>query len=94
MTEFASPREFTVGPLRREFQDEFQDAVSAREAQFNTALAEVCASLARCRWDGGATFGYAFTAKDVSTVDYFHPSVTGQASLAGVSWPAGYWGAP
>jgi lysophospholipase L1-like esterase len=71
-----------------------RDAVSAREAQFNAALAEVCAAMARCRWDGGATFGYAFTARDVSTVDYFHPSVTGQASLARVSWPASYWGTP
>jgi lysophospholipase L1-like esterase len=66
-------------------------AVSARQALFNAALAEVCASLDRCRWDGGATFTYAFTAADVSTVDYFHPSVTGQASLARVSWAASYW---
>ena len=68
-----------------------RDAVSAREAEFNKALAEVCASLARCRWDGGAAFGYAFTTRDVSTIDHFHPSVTGQASLARVSWGASYW---
>jgi hypothetical protein len=68
-----------------------RDAVSAREAEFNKALAELCASLARCRWDGGAAFGYAFTTRDVSTIDHFHPSVTGQASLARVSWGASYW---
>jgi lysophospholipase L1-like esterase len=69
-----------------------RDAVSAREAEFNKALAEVCASVARCRWDGGAVFGYAFRTTDVSSVDYFHPSVTGQKTLAALSWKVGYWG--
>ena len=30
--------------------------------------------------DGGATFGFAFGAAHVSTVDYFHPSVSGEAA--------------
>jgi hypothetical protein len=32
-----------------------------------------------------------FTTSDVSTVDYFHPSVTGQKHLAGETWAASYW---
>ena len=32
------------------------------------------------------TFSY-----DISTRDYFHPSLAGQTKLASVSWAAGYW---
>lgn len=63
-----------------------------QEAADNNALATVCAQFANCRWDSYATFGIAFTTRDVSTVDYFHPSVTGQNKLAGVTWAASYWG--
>lgn len=66
--------------------------VVTQEAADNNALATVCAKYANCRWDGYATFNTAFTTKDVSTVDYFHPSITGQNTLASVSWKAGYWG--
>jgi lysophospholipase L1-like esterase len=65
--------------------------VVAREQEFNAALASVCGATPNCRWDGGATFGYAFQKSDVSTVDYFHPSVSGQNKLAGVTWAASYW---
>jgi hypothetical protein len=34
------------------------------------------------------TFNTAFTTSDVSTVDYFHPSLAGQAKLANATWPA------
>jgi hypothetical protein len=43
-----------------------------------------------CRTDGGATYNTTFVASDVSTRDYFHPSVAGQTKLAAVSWSAGY----
>ncbi|HEX7171457.1 MAG TPA: PKD domain-containing protein [Candidatus Limnocylindria bacterium] len=67
--------------------------VRQRNIDFNTQLAEVCMSYDRCLWDGNAVFGTAFTSSDVSG-DYFHPSVTGQAKLAAVSWAAGYsWAA-
>jgi lysophospholipase L1-like esterase len=68
-----------------------RQAVLAREEADNAALASVCGQFANCLWDGGKTFGYAFRTTDVSTVDYFHPSVTGQATLAALSWAAGYW---
>lgn len=65
--------------------------VRQRNIDFNTALARVCAEFAQCKWDGNATFNYQFTANDVSKVDYFHPSKTGQKNLAQQSWLAGYW---
>ena len=66
--------------------------VVQREVDYNTALASVCAQYARCRFDGNAVFNLAFTASDISTRDYFHPSLAGQKKLAAVSWSAGYWG--
>jgi lysophospholipase L1-like esterase len=69
--------------------------VAQRDADFNTQLATVCALYPRCRFDGNAVFNTAFTAADISTRDYFHPSVAGQAKLAAVSWQAGpYVAAP
>jgi hypothetical protein len=65
--------------------------VVSREEAFNQILAEVCASHARCRWDGGAVFNYQFSASQVSTLDFFHPSLSGQASLARVTWTASWW---
>lgn len=66
--------------------------VLQREIDYNTVLAQVCVVYARCRFDGNAVFNYAFPASDVSTRDYFHPSIEGQRDLAAVSWPAAYWG--
>jgi lysophospholipase L1-like esterase len=66
--------------------------VLQREVDFNAALARVCAVYAQCRVDGNAVFNLAFAASDVSTRDYFHPSLAGQKKLAAVSWSAGYWG--
>jgi lysophospholipase L1-like esterase len=65
-------------------------AVAQRNVDFNTVLAEVCAQHAQCRWDGNAVYNVAFTRSDVSG-DYFHPSVTGLAKLASVTWAAGWW---
>lgn len=66
--------------------------VLQREADFNAALESICAQFTRCRFDGGAVFGTTFTVSDVTTRDYFHPSIAGQAKLAAVTWSAGYWG--
>jgi lysophospholipase L1-like esterase len=67
-------------------------AVQQRVNEYNQALAEVCAGYpATCRWDGGAVAGYAFTKADISTRDYFHPSLSGQATLATVTWPRTQW---
>jgi len=69
--------------------------VAQRNVDFNTQLAEVCAASAHCRWDGNAAYNTVFTTSDAAG-DYFHPSISGQAKLAAVSWRASYWpnGAP
>jgi len=72
--------------------DADRDAVAQQEAIDNWIMANVCAAFANCRFDGYATYAYRFTAGDVSPIDYFHPSVTGQMHLGGVTWPASFWG--
>lgn len=68
-----------------------RQTVVAQEQADNSALATVCGSFANCRWDKLATYDYAFKTSDISTVDYFHPSVSGQNTLAGITWGASYW---
>lgn len=68
-----------------------RQTVVAQEQADNNALASVCGQFANCKWDGGATYNYAFKTSDISTVDYFHPSVSGQNTLAGITWGASYW---
>jgi lysophospholipase L1-like esterase len=64
--------------------------VRQRAIDDNTALASVCTLFIHCRFDGGAAFALQFTTSDVSTRDYFHPSVAGQAKAASVTWAAGF----
>jgi hypothetical protein len=65
--------------------------VVEREVAFNGILATVCAEYARCRWDDKAVYNYQFSASKVSTLDYFHPSLSGQATLASVTWDKSWW---
>jgi len=60
--------------------------VRQRNIDYNTKLAEVCAWYTQCRFDNNAVFNTAFVRSDVTTRDYFHPSVSGQAKLAAVTW--------
>jgi lysophospholipase L1-like esterase len=64
--------------------------VRARNIAFNNELAAVCARYIHCRYDGGAVFATQFVPSDVSTRDYFHPSLQGQTRLASISWAAGF----
>lgn len=67
--------------------------VSTRNAELNEALASVCGAYPRqCIFDANTVFNAAFTRSDISTRDYFHPSIAGQAKLAAVSWTASPWG--
>jgi lysophospholipase L1-like esterase len=68
-----------------------RQAVVAREGEFNTALEQVCAQFANCRYDDGATYGYSFSSSQVSTLDYFHPNISGQAALARLTWSKSWW---
>jgi lysophospholipase L1-like esterase len=66
--------------------------VRQRNAEFNAVLDSVCATYRQCHFDGHAVFNFAFVRSDVSTRDYFHPSLGGQAKLAEVTWAVGPWG--
>ncbi len=65
---------------------ERRDRVRQRNIDFNTQLAEVCALYSQCRFDGNAVFNETFAPGDVSTLDYFHPSIQGQTKLAAGTW--------
>jgi lysophospholipase L1-like esterase len=72
--------------------DRDRQQVVTREAAFNQVLSKACAQYSQCRWDGYATYNLAFSASQVSTLDYFHPNRSGQAALAQVTWNASWWG--
>ncbi|GAA3619218.1 SGNH/GDSL hydrolase family protein [Streptomyces chitinivorans] len=59
--------------------------VSARVRAYNAALAEVCERDKRCRHDGGAVHDYRFTARELSSWDWFHPGPEGQRALAEIA---------
>jgi hypothetical protein len=65
--------------------------VVAREKAFNRILADVCSQYTRCRWDNKAVYNYRFSTSQVSTLDFFHPSLSGQAALARVTWATSWW---
>ena len=66
--------------------------VRTRVRAYNAAMAAACDQRRpRCRHDRDAVFDYRFDLDHVSTVDYWHPSRRGQATLAQVAWAAGYW---
>jgi lysophospholipase L1-like esterase len=86
-----SAAEMCQSMLARSNTEEMRQQVVQREAAFNAILSDTCAAYAgTCRSDGGAVYEYQFTADDVSTIDYFHPSLRGQARLAEITWEAAW----
>lgn len=67
-------------------------AARERNVAYNDVLESVCGDYDGCRYDGGALFETTFEPGDVSSADFFHPSLDGQAKLAEVAWEHGYWG--
>ncbi len=67
-----------------------RDAVQQQVIDYNTALATVCAQFANCRFDGNLIFDTKFALGDVSSIDYFHPSLAGQAELAIGTYAVGW----
>lgn len=61
--------------------------VQRREVELNGVLAEVCALYVNCQYDRNTGYEYRFEAAEVSTRDYFHPAVRGQATIARIEWP-------
>lgn len=62
--------------------------VAQRTVDDNAAIAQTCAQYVHCRFDGNAAYNLQFLSADVSTRDYFHPSVSGQAKAAATAWAA------
>ncbi|MGW3633590.1 SGNH/GDSL hydrolase family protein [Streptomyces sp. NPDC005122] len=60
--------------------------VQDRVEQYNKVLGDVCAKDRRCRFDGGAVFGFRFGTDQLSHWDWFHPSRDGQARLAELAY--------
>jgi lysophospholipase L1-like esterase len=65
-----------------------RNRVKQRVIDYNTQLAEVCATNIHCKFDNNAAFNTDFVPSDVSTRDYFHPTIAGQAKIANVSYGA------
>jgi hypothetical protein len=61
--------------------------VQRRNVEFNTVLANVCATYANCEYDRNTGYEFRFEAGEVSTRDYFHPAVRGQQTIARIEWP-------
>lgn len=68
-----------------------RNAVEAQVVAYNGVLAAECTAAVNCTFDKNAVYNYPFTTSDISTRDYFHPSLTGQGHLAGVTWTASQW---
>ncbi len=71
-----------------------------RLAQYESILVKVCGEVEtvdgpsgklHCRSDSLRLAEKDFVLADLSTADYFHPSLTGQAKMAEAAWQAGYW---
>jgi len=69
-------------------------------ASYNDALRAACDRLnattgaranLRCTYDEALLSDRDFAIGDLSTVDYFHPSLTGQAKMAAAAWKADVW---
>jgi lysophospholipase L1-like esterase len=78
----ANPRSTAAADVQRRQQ------VANQVLADNAMIASVCDAFANCHYDGGAAYKVAFTTSDVTTRDYFHPSVTGQAKAAAAIWAA------
>ncbi|MEO8926257.1 MAG: SGNH/GDSL hydrolase family protein [Caulobacteraceae bacterium] len=67
-----------------------RQAVLQRVIDYNTQLGAECALHAHCKFDHNTVFNHTFSLSDIGTIDYFHPSIPGQAALAKGTWRAGF----
>ena len=61
-------------------------ATLAAEEGYDATLKSICAATANCQYDNGAVFAAKFVESEVSTNDFFHPSISGQTTLAAGAW--------
>ena len=80
LTMFTRPTSTAPADIRR------RAAVRARVVEYNAVLAEVCAAYSQCTTDGGAAFRAPVVLAELSTHDYWHPNIAGQAALAKLVW--------
>lgn len=73
--------------------EEDRRAVLDRVRAYNQVLARECARRPICRFDDHAVFSFRFERRHVSALDYFHPSLAGQAALASLTWERSWWSA-
>jgi lysophospholipase L1-like esterase len=64
--------------------------VRQRNIEYNDVLHDVCAQYAHCKFDDYLGFNTAFTPAHVSDLDYFHPSIAGQALIAQLAWDSAF----
>lgn len=65
-------------------------AAHARIVDLNRQLAEVCAEHPGCVYDGGAVFDWDYGPQHVTTSDYFHFNVAGEAGLSAIIYPLAF----
>ncbi|MDQ4137961.1 MAG: Ig-like domain-containing protein [Actinomycetota bacterium] len=65
-----------------------RSAVRQRLTEYNAAIKTECALRSVCSYDGGAVFTTSLQLSDLSTLDYFHPNISGQNKIASATWPA------
>ena len=88
---FSICQSMLLNPLSQDPPDvERRARVRQRVIDYNTQLASVCAAYIHCHFDSNAVFNTPFVAGDVSTRDYFHPAIVGQAKLADTSYTASF----
>jgi lysophospholipase L1-like esterase len=86
---FSICQSMLANPLSTAQEDvDRRNRVRQRVIDYNTQLATICATYIHCRFDNNTTFNYPFVPADVSTRDYFHPSLTGQTVIAAASYAA------
>jgi lysophospholipase L1-like esterase len=61
-------------------------AVEQRITEYNKVLQEVCDEYKNCLFDNNAVYNHQFSLTEISDVDYFHPSISGQNALAEITW--------
>jgi lysophospholipase L1-like esterase len=80
--------------------DADRDATRERIREYNRILVRLCEELTEsgldCRHDqagdpASSLFGAPFQEGEVSALDFFHPSIEGQARIAEETWPLTPW---
>lgn len=88
---FSVCQSMLADPLSTERADrQRRKDVRKRIAAYNDVLREECAKLPTCRYDHGEVYKADFDLSEVSPIDFFHPSVAGQAAFSARTWEETY----